>query len=402
MPTAVLLQFAVAALALAPPSAAASAFTPRPLSPSSIPTPSISHYPTSRKRLRSFPPPPSPGAEPQGASASTSAMSSPLDLPTYRDVEEASDILCGVARITPVETSRTLDADLGVSAHIKCENLQRMGAFKFRGGYNALSHLSPEEREAGVVTFSSGNHAQAIALSATILGMKSTIIMPEDAPKIKVDATKGYGADVIFYDRYKEDRAAIAKKLRDETGAAFIPPYDHRHVIAGQGTAGKELCEEVAKRGVKLDYLFVCVGGGGLIGGCALAASELMPGCRVIGVEPEAGDDAKRSLEGGEIISIETPATIADGAQTTRIGDLTFGIMQKHVEKIVTVSDEELVDCMRFFGERMKMIVEPTGCLGLAGLKKLVASGEVKPGSNCGVIISGGNVDLARYCKLLG
>ena len=186
-----------------------------------------------------------------------------MELPTYADVEEAADILNGVSRVTPVETSRTLDADLGVECFVKCENLQRMGAFKFRGGYNALSHLSPEEREKGVVTFSSGNHAQAIALSARILGMRSTIIMPEDAPRIKVDATKGYGAEVVFYDRYTEDRAAIARGLREGTGAAFVPPYDHRHVIAGQGTAGKELLEFVAERGVDLDFLFVCVGGGG-------------------------------------------------------------------------------------------------------------------------------------------
>jgi len=260
-----------------------------------------------------------------------------------------------------------------------------------------LSHLTPDERKRGVVTFSSGNHAQAIALSARILGMEATIIMPKDAPKLKVDATRGYGGNVIFYDRYKEDRDTIAADIIGKTGAIFIPPYDHKHVIAGQGTAGKELFEDVGE----IDFLFVCVGGGGLISGCALAASRLSPKCRVIGVEPEAGNDAQQSLERGSIVHIDTPKTIADGAQTQHIGKLTFGIMREKVDKIITVTDDELISCMHFFGERMKMIVEPTGCLGLAGLKKLVASGDIPPDSRCGVVISGGNVDLSRYCELL-
>lgn len=323
-----------------------------------------------------------------------------LDLPTYKDVEEAAEILKGVSNVTPVQTSRYLNGQLGVKCFFKCENLQRMGAFKFRGGFNALSHLSPEQR--AVVTFSSGNHAQAIALSASILGIKSTIIMPTDAPTIKVNATKGYGGDVVMYDRYTENRTKIAEDFCKETGAVLVAPYDDKYVIAGQGTSGKELLEEVATKGTRLDYLFVCVGGGGLISGCALAAGALAPDCKVIGVEPEAGNDAQQSLEKGEIVTIATPKTIADGAQTPHVGKLNFEIMRKRVHKIITVSDEELIDCMRFFGERMKMIVEPTGCLGLAGLKKLVACGEVPAGSNCGVIISGGNVDLARYCQLVG
>ena len=329
-------------------------------------------------------------------------LSDALSPPTYKDVAEAADILKYVANKTPVQTSRALDKELGVNCFFKCENFQRMGAFKFRGGYNALSHLTEAEQQSGVLTFSSGNHAQAIALSASILNMKSTIVMPQDAPKAKVEATKSYGGRVIFYDRYKEDRADIAKKLQEETRAVFIPPYDHKHVIAGQGTAGKELLEEIRNDAQHpLDYLFVCVGGGGLISGCALAAAELAPGCKIIGVEPEAGNDAQLSLESGKVVQIETPQTIADGAQTQQIGKLTFDIMKDHVQKIITVSDEELANDMRFFGERMKMIVEPTGCLGLAGLRKLVACGEIPKGSKCGVIISGGNVDMARYCKII-
>lgn len=328
-------------------------------------------------------------------------MVSEHELPTYADVVEAADILKGVANVTPVQTSRTLDKELGVQCFLKCENFQRMGAFKFRGGFNALSHLTDLERQAGVLTYSSGNHAQAIALSASILGMQSTIIMPEDAPKAKIEATKNYGGTVILYDRYKEDRIDLARQRQEKTGAIVIPPYDHKHVIAGQGTAGKELLEEIIKKKKQLDYLFVCVGGGGLISGCALAAEELAPDCKVIGVEPEAGNDAQRSLESGQIVFIETPKTIADGAQTQKIGHLTFEIMKRCVHKIITVSDQELIDNMRFFGERMKMVVEPTGCLGIAGLRKLVVSGEVPPGSTCGILISGGNVDVARYCELV-
>lgn len=325
------------------------------------------------------------------------------DVPTYADVEEASSHLLGVAHRTPLLTSTTLNASLGVTVYIKPENLQRMGAFKFRGGYNALSHLSPEERQRGVLTFSSGNHAQAVALSAQILGMEASIIMPLDAPQLKVAATKGYGGNIIFYNRYTEDRDTVARRVQNDTGAVFIPPYDHKHVIAGQGTTGKELFEDIkSEHGVdSLDYVFVCVGGGGLISGCALSARHFSPRCKVIGVEPEAGNDAQQSLEKGEIVHIPTPATIADGAQTQHIGKINFAIMRKEVEKIMTVSDAELVSCMRFFGERMKLIVEPTGCLALAGLKKAIAAGEVSSGARCGVIVSGGNVDLSRYSDLL-
>lgn len=341
----------------------------------------------------------------------------PLDLPTYADVVDASDVLRGVANVTPLATSRTLDAQLGngVRAYVKCENYQRMGAFKFRGAYNALSRIPKDQSDAGVLTFSSGNHAQAVALSAKLLGLSSTIIMPSDAPRLKIDATKGYGGDVVFYDRYSESRddkaAEVSANLTLQRGSKphFVPPYDHKLVIAGQGTVGKELfdelsstsCEKDGGAAVTLDYLFVCVGGGGLISGCALAAEALAPNCKVIGVEPEAGNDAQRSLASGEIVHIETPQTIADGAQTQHIGKLTFQIMKEKVTKIITVSDEDLVEDMKFFGERMKMIVEPTGCLGLAGLRKMVQSGEIPKGSRCGVIVSGGNVDLGRYSQLI-
>jgi threonine dehydratase len=332
-----------------------------------------------------------------------------LDLPTYEDVVEASQILQGVAHPTPVLTSRTLNRQLGndISVFFKCENLQRMGAFKFRGAYNALSHIPAQERQKqGVLTFSSGNHAQAIALSAQLLEIPATIIMPHDAPKLKVAATQEYGGKVIFYDRYTEDRDVIARDLQQKEGAILIPPYDQKYVIAGQGTAGKELLETLMNdqgkaEALVLDYLFVCVGGGGLISGCALAASSLAPNCRVIGVEPEAGNDAQQSLAKGEIVKIGTPPTIADGAQTQYIGQLTFEIMKENVHEIITVSDEELIDGMRFLGERMKMVVEPTGCLGLAGLRKMVSQGDIPAGAKCGVIISGGNVDLTRYCELL-
>ena len=332
-------------------------------------------------------------------------MAAAGNLPTYQDVADAAVVLDGVAHRTPIERSRTLDEQLGVFCFIKCENLQRMGAFKFRGAYTAVNYYlnSGDKELKGVLTYSSGNHAQAIALSTKNLGIPSTIIMPTDAPTLKLKATQEYGGNVVFYDRYKEKRDDVAQKVKAKLpeGTVFIPPYNHKYVIAGQGTVGKELVEDLQSKSVTLDYVFVCVGGGGLISGISLAVKELSPNTKIIGVEPEAGNDAQQSLEQGQIVHIETPKTIADGAQTQHLGDLTFDIMQRNVSKIITVSDEELVDEMKFFGERMKMVVEPTGCLGLAGLRKLVKSGEVEEGANCGVIISGGNVDLELYCRLI-
>ena len=315
-------------------------------------------------------------------------------LPSYDDVVRAGETLAGVAHRTPVLTSSTADARTGAQVFFKCENFQRMGAFKFRGGYNAIARLSPSQREAGVVTFSSGNHAQAIALAARLLGVRATIIMPHDAPAAKRAATEGYGGHVVTYDRYADDREAVARRIQEETGATLIPPYDHIDVIAGQGTAAKELFEEVGP----LDVLFVCLGGGGLLAGSALSAHALSPGCQVYGVEPEAGNDGQQSLRKGEIVRIATPKSLADGAVTTHLGQLTFPVIQQRVADIVTVTDAQLVDTMKFFAERMKMVVEPTGCLsGAAALQRVVAV----PGKRVGVIISGGNVDLAHYANLL-
>lgn len=313
---------------------------------------------------------------------------------TYADVAAAAKRLEGAAHRTPVLTSRTADAMTGAQLFFKPENLQRMGAFKFRGAYNAIAKLEGEARKRGVLAFSSGNHAQAIALAGRLQGVSATIVMPSDAPAIKLAATRGYGAEVITYDRMTEDREALAKKIAAERGLALIPPYDHADVIAGQGTSAKELIEDAGP----LDYLFVCVGGGGLISGCALAAHELSPGCKVIGVEPEAGNDVQQSLAKGEIVSIPVPKTIADGAQTTFPGKLTFAIMRELVSEIRTVSDAELIDAMKFFVSRMKIVVEPTGCLAAAAVfgKQLDLAGK-----RVGIILSGGNVDPAALAKFL-
>jgi len=316
------------------------------------------------------------------------------NLPTYEDVSAAARRIDGHAHRTPVMRSSTLDRELGAEIFFKAENFQRVGAFKFRGAFNALSRFDEKQKKAGVLAFSSGNHAQAIALSASLLGISATIIMPEDAPAAKMAATRGYGADVVTYDRYSEDRDAIGARLAEEQGSTLIPPYDHPDIIAGQGTAAKELFEEVGE----LDALFVCLGGGGLLAGSALAAKALSPRAKIYGVEPEAGNDGQQSFRSGEIVRIATPKTIADGAQTPALGKLTFPIIRRDVEDILTVSDGELVDAMRFCASRMKMVVEPTGCLGFAGARQLAS--RLK-GQRVGVIISGGNVDLAQFCALL-
>ena len=317
-----------------------------------------------------------------------------LKLPDFDDVCAAARRLDGHAHCTPVMTSRTVNQELGAEVFFKCENLQRMGAFKFRGAFNALSKFDQKQRNAGVVTFSSGNHAQAIALSARLLGIPATIVMPHDAPASKVAATRDYGGKIVSYDRYQDDREQIGRDLADKHGLTLIPPYDHPDVIAGQGTAAKELLEEVAP----LDALFVSLGGGGLLAGSALATRALAPDCKLYGVEPEAGNDGQQSFRSGAIVHIETPKTIADGAQTQHLGNYTFAIIKRDVDDILTVSDEQLIECMRFFASRMKMVVEPTGCLGLAAARKIKA--DLK-GQRVGVLISGGNVDLDRYCSLL-
>jgi threonine dehydratase len=307
----------------------------------------------------------------------------------YPDVTAAAQALHGVARRTPVLTSRQADAISGARLYFKCENFQRGGAFKFRGAYNALSRFDAGQRRHGAVAFSSGNHAQAVALAAQLLEMPAVIVMPGDAASAKLAATREYGAEVVLYDRYTEDRTAIAERLVNERGATLVPPFDHPDVIAGQGTVAKELFEATGP----LDYLFVCVGGGGLLAGCSIAAAELSPGCKVIGVEPEAGNDAQQSLRSGAIVRIAVPQTIADGAQTPAVGELTFPIMQRLVSDIVTVSDDQLRAQMRFFAERMKIVVEPTGCLAAAAVMNRVI--DVR-GLRVGVVVSGGNVDIAR------
>jgi threonine dehydratase len=316
-----------------------------------------------------------------------------LKLPTFDDVAQAATRIAGHAHRTPVLRSRTIDRELGAEVLFKCENLQRMGAFKFRGAFNALSKFDPRQRRAGVVTFSSGNHAQGIALAASLLGIAATIVMPKDAPAAKVAATRGYGGNVVFYDRYTEDREAIGRRLAEEQGLTLIPPYDHPDVIAGQGTAAMELIQDAGP----LDALFVCLGGGGLLAGSALATRALAPQCKLYGVEPEAGNDGQRSFRSGAIVHIDTPQTIADGAQTQHLGHYTFEIIRRDVDDIFTASDAQLVECMRFFASRMKLIVEPTGCLGLAAARERKAQ---LAGQRVGVIISGGNVDLERFCAL--
>ncbi len=320
-------------------------------------------------------------------------------LPTYDDVVAAAARLEGQAHRTPVLTSRLVDERVGARVFFKAENLQRMGAFKFRGAFNALSLLGAEQRRAGVVAYSSGNHAQAIALAAGLLGVPATIVMPLDAPASKVAATRAYGGTVVTYDRYAEDREQIAQQLVERRGLTLVPPYDHRDVIAGQGTVARELIEDVGE----LDALVTPLGGGGLLSGCALAARALSPDCRVFGVEPEAGDDGRRSLRQGAIVHIPTPDTIADGAQTQHLGELTFPIIRREVADILIASDAGLVHCMRLFASRLKIVVEPTGCLGLAGLLGPDAQAvRERRGQRIGVVISGGNVDLERFAALVG
>jgi threonine dehydratase len=313
---------------------------------------------------------------------------------TYADIEAAARRLEGVAHRTPVATSSTFDALTGSEAYFKCENFQRMGAFKFRGAYNALAQLDGEQRRRGVVAFSSGNHAQAVALAGRLLSIPTTIVMPADAPAVKVAATRGYGAEVALYDRARgESREQLAERIAREKGAAVVPPFDHAHVIAGQGTAAKELIEDVGP----LDYLFVCCGGAGLLSGCAIAANHLSPGTKVIGVEPAAGDDAARSFRTKKLVHIDVPQTIADGARTQSLGALTFPLVLRHVSDIVTVSDADLVAAMRFLWERMKLVVEPTGALATAAV--LQGAIDVRD-RRVGIILSGGNVDLKAVAAL--
>jgi threonine dehydratase len=304
---------------------------------------------------------------------------------SYADVAAAHERIKTAARRTPVLTSSTADALVGAELYFKCENLQRMGAFKFRGAYNALSQLGADERRRGVLAFSSGNHAQAVALAGKLLGIKTLIVMPDNAPRVKLEATRGYGAEVVTF-RRDEDRETVAARVAAERGMVTIPPYNHPHIVAGQGTAAKEFIEDA---GV-LDTLVVPCGGGGLLSGCAIAARELAPQCHVVGVEPAAGDDATRSFKTKTLVKIPVPDTIADGARTTSLGTVTFPLVLRYVNEMVTVTDDELLRAMFWLWERMKIVVEPTGALAFAALMHH----RLTPRGRVGVILSGGNVDL--------
>ena len=308
------------------------------------------------------------------------------------DVQAAARRLEGVAHHTPVFTSRTLDGLVGAPAHLKAECFQRGGAFKFRGAYNKIASLPEHLRRRGVLAYSSGNHAQAVAIAASLLGTRATILMPEDAPTAKADATRGYGADVVTYDRWTESREEIGARLAEERGLELVKPYDDPLVMAGQGTTALELLAEVKG----LDVLVIPVGGGGLIAGCSTVARALSPEMRIVGVEPEAGDDTARSLATGERVHIDVPRTIADGLQTTAPGELTFAVNRELVDEIVTVSDDQIVDAMAFLFDRMKLVVEPSGAVGVAAL----LAGRIA-GARIGVVLSGGNVGAARFAELL-
>jgi threo-3-hydroxy-L-aspartate ammonia-lyase len=312
---------------------------------------------------------------------------------TFADVQSARERLYGVATLTPVVTSRTLDALAGRAVFLKCENLQRGGAFKFRGAYNTISQLSEDARARGVLAFSSGNHAQGVALAARLLGAPAVICMPDDAPPIKIAGTRGYGAEVIFYDRLKDDREAFARRIAEERGMALVPPYDHQHIMAGAGTAALELVEQIPD----LDTVVAPIGGGGLIAGTAVATHGARPSAQVLGVEPEGADDTRRSLEAGERVRIPPPTTIADGLRITLPGTLTFPVVQRHVAAIVTVTDDEILEAVRFALLRLKLVIEPSGAVPLAA----VLAGRLPAGAQrVGLIISGGNIDPALLGRL--
>ena len=310
-------------------------------------------------------------------------------LPTFADIQDAARQIAGVAHRTPVVTSQTINGRTGAQVHFKCENLQRAGAFKIRGAYNAMSRLSPDERRRGVLTFSSGNHAQAVALAGRLLGIPTVIVMPSDAPPVKKAATEEYGGEVIIYDRDRDDRETIGRRVALERGLTVIPPYDHPAVIAGQGTAAVELIEESGP----LDFLFVPCGGGGLLSGSAIAARALSPGCRVVGVEPAAGDDATRSFRTKQLQTVDNPQTVADGARTPSLGSLTFPLVLEYVSDMTTIDDTTLLQTMFLLWERLKLVVEPTGALGAAAA---LHGAFPIAGVRVGIMLTGGNVDFSQ------
>lgn len=319
-------------------------------------------------------------------SATPEAKSFPV---AYGDIEAAHQRLFSVAHKTPVLTSRTVNDRTNSQVFFKCENFQRTGSFKFRGAYNALAQLSKEQKQRGVLTYSSGNHAQAIALAGKLLGIPTTVVMPQDAPEVKIAATRGYGAEIILYERTTTTREELAQNLANERQLTIIPPYDHPHIVAGQGTTAKELIEEVGQ----LDMLLVCCGGGGLLSGCAIAAKTLSPNCRVVGVEPSQADDATRSFHTKTLQIIHNPDTIADGARTPSLGQVTFPLVLHYVDDMVTVSEEAILRTMFFLWERLKIVVEPTGVLAATALLEGIVT---MPNSRIGIIISGGNVNLKQ------
>ena len=316
------------------------------------------------------------------------------DIPDFGDILAAKARLVGIVHRTPVLTSMTADAMAGAQLFFKCENMQRSGSFKFRGAYNAIAVLPEAQKRQGVIAYSAGNHGQGLAFAGKLQGVSVTIVLPHDAPAIKRAAIEGYGAKIIAFDRYKDDRDGIVRANAEAQGLTIVHPFDNRGVIAGQGTLAVELIEEAGP----LDLILVCTGGGGLLSGVALAAKAMLPDCKVIGVEPEAGDDVLQSFRKGEIVTIPVPRSIADGALTQSVGKRNFPIIRGIVDDIVTVSDAALIEAMRFFGERMKMVVEPTGCLGLAAA--FTGAAECK-GKRVGVVISGGNVDLQTFARLV-
>lgn len=312
---------------------------------------------------------------------------------SFLDVSDAAARLKGVAHRTPVLTSRTLDGLIAAEAFLKCENFQRTGAFKFRGAFNALSKLEPDQRRTGILTYSSGNHAQAVSLAGQLLGVPVTVIMPDDAPAVKLAATRGYGARIVTYSRDQTTREELAASMSADSRLPIIPPYDHPDIVAGQGTTGLELVEDVPN----LDLLLVCCGGGGLLSGCSIAAKHLRPNIRIVGVEPATADDATRSFYSGKLVSVRDPETIADGARTPSLGKITFPLVRHYVDDMVTVTDDQLIEAMRFLWQRMKIVVEPTGALAAAA----VLSGQVDAaGGRIGIVVSGGNIDLSRALQL--
>jgi len=316
------------------------------------------------------------------------------DTVRFADIENAASTLAGQAHRTPVLTSRALDRHVSARLFFKCENLQRAGAFKFRGAFNAMSRLTDHQRRNGVLAYSSGNHAQAVALAGRELGIPTTIIMPSDAPQMKIAATRGYGGEVILYDRETHSREDLAAQMSSERGLTLVPPFDNQSIVAGQGTGARELIEDVGTR----DSLLVPCGGGGLLSGCAIAAAAMSPGCKTVGVEPAAGDDGVRSFKSGTLQSVKNPDTIADGARTSSLGQITFPLIRRYVHDMVTATDDQLIATMALLAERLKLVVEPTGALGAAAALQAIVPIE---GQRVGIVISGGNVELARFAHWL-